>query len=290
MQKNRKIIVFSQILIMSVLLASFGCSSNQVRITSPEEIHKRILNNMVVQKNYAFNGNLSVHLKENNIQDVVNFSGYINNKNRVYMKLNISSIENLPEEKMEVIKLPNTIKVKYNTKQKWEVISQNDLQLFHEFNNWNPEYNLKLIKDYASNIDKIKSKNGLEGLLIKIDANKMKAIIEEQMHGIKSGGLTEKDLKDMKTKLELTDVEIRSMQKDLEDQMKITKQQTDEIIRSMDINTSYKIYYRPTDYLIKEMVQITKTDYTLMGENISEATNLTIRFSDYGKVNNIPTS
>lgn len=272
-----------------MLLTLFGCNV-QDEVNNPISVKDQILTNSTQQQYYSFEGTTSIDLVENDLEDVIRFNGFISENNNVYLDLSIASIEGMPEEKMEVIKLADKLKVKFSEEDVWQEVSENEYGLFSEFTSWNPEHIFELLKENADNVTNVKDENGRSGLLVNVNSDTIRKRIEEQLKAqLKEGGLTDKEKEEMKVILGLTDEEITEMEKELDKQIAETKLQIDEILSTMKVDAVYKVYYDPQNLLINEIYQNTKTVYTLEGERIEERTIINIKIFDYGKKHNIPT-
>lgn len=270
-----------------ILLLLVGCNANQA--SDPNQIQKSILDKMSAENNYSFTGQTSLKISKRNIDDVIKFNGFINEKNNMYVNLNIAGIEGMPEEEMKVVSSPEKTMVKYSEEGEWREITKEEESIFTEFKNLGPEYAFNVIGQNTISNEKIEDKDNLKGLLVTIDPDKMKQVVAEQMRlSLEGGTLTDQDIQDMKEKMGLTDQEIADMKDELQKQMEQSKQQIEEMISTMTVKSSYNIYYDPSSFLVKEMVQNTTSNFTMEGEPVTESVIVNLSLTDYGTKKSLP--
>lgn len=281
-----------QMMIFLVVLIFFvGCNvSPDKTAEDPMEVQRKILENMTDQKNYSFQGKTSIKLSQDDVQEVVQFNGYINNKENMYIDLDIAGMEGIPEEKMQIVQFPQKMMVKYTDENEWQEVELNEQELFSEIKMMNPEYYLSLMGKNTSQTEWTDEKEGMKGLLIKLDEEAVREQIETQLSASLDGGLTEEDIQEMKETLGMSDQEIAEMQQELENQMNETRQQIEEMMNTMTIEAYYKIFYDPANLLIQNVEQNIKTDYQLEGEKVQETVMVNIQLTNYGKEKSLPVS
>ena len=271
------------------ILTLTACNAEKETGESPE-VQTKILDSMAKQDHYSFNGTTKLTMDETKVEDAVNFNGFIHEKENFFLKLNIAPLEGMPEEKMEILQTPDEIMLKYGEAD-WERVDEESLAMFSEFRNWNPEFMLSRIRDLSTSTKSIEGKEGNKGLLIQIDSEEIKKQIENTMKStLNDGTLTEEDIKDMKENFGMTDEEIAQMQEELQVQLVETEKQINEMIKTMEVEAFYEVYYDPSSFLVNEILQNTKTSYKLEGQDVNEDMTINIEFSDYGKEQTLPTT
>lgn len=281
--------IYRIFIFLILILFTIGCNNGE-EVNNADEIKNEIIQAMEQQKNYSFEGSTSLNITQNNMEDVIKFSGFINEKNNMYLDLNIASIQGMPEEKMEVINSANKMKVKYEDTEQWQTVSQEEYAIFNEFQSWNPEYILSEIGK-AIDSETIQKKNETQGIKVYLDSNIVKEQLEEQMRMQLGGaGFTDEEIQQMKEDYGLTDEEIAELSDDLNKQMQDTEQQINQMMETITVEAYYEVYYDSDSLLIEEIVQVTNTKYQVGEENIEENMVLKMNFSDYGKENQLPAS
>ncbi len=276
-------------LLMTLVVLTVGCTvSPQTNEENINTVQSTILEKMANQKHYTFQGKTSVTLSEKMMEDVVQFNGFIHNKDNMYMDLSIASIEGMPEEKMQFIQYPDKMMVKYSKGEEWEQIGTQDQTLFYELKNWNPEFFLTMIAKNSIHTERLDKKESSEGLLIQLNQKSMKELIVNQLRNVLNGGLSEEEMKEMKENLGLTDEEITQMREELDKQLQATEEQIDEMVNTMDVEASFTVYYDPANMLIQQIVQHINTNYQLQGEEFQEMMIVDIQFSNYGEERTLP--
>ena len=283
MRKNIRIKI-TLILIISLVFLTNCNVGKKDEITEPDEIKNKLLNVMLEQGNYSFSGKSSMGFDEENIEDVVQFNGFINNKEAMYLKLNITALEGIPEESIEVVQLPEKMMVKYPNETDWA--EENELDLFlGEIGNINPEKILSDIQNISIETAIIDEKEGKKGLSVKIDPEVTKEKIKEQIRSsfAEMGNLTEEEIQEMRDS-GLTDEEIADIQEEMQGQV----QGIEDMLGTLEVDTNFQIYYDPDDYLINEIAQSITTNYEMQGIKINEKTITSYQFSEYGKKKELP--
>lgn len=284
MFKTYRIFIF-----LILFLFTIGCNNGE-EVNNANEIKNEIIQAMEQQKNYSFEGSTSLNITQNNMEDVIKFSGFISEKNNMYLDLNIASIQGMPEEKMEVINSANKMKVKYEDTEQWQTVSEEEYAIFNEFQSWNPEYILSEIGK-AIDSETIQKTNETQGIKVYLDSKVVKEQLEEQMRMQLGGaGFTDEEIQQMKEDYGLTDEEIAELSDDLNKQMQDTEQQINQMMETITVEAYYEVYYDSDSLLIEEIVQVTNTKYQVGEENIEENMVLKMNFSDYGKENQLPAS
>lgn len=279
----------NQLLLPFIIMIIFaGCTATpQAEADHSAQIQSDILEKMADQKHYSFQGTTSITLSEKEMEDLVQFNGFINNKDNMYMDLSIASIEGMAEEKMQFVQLPNKMMVRYAEEDEWEEIDKQQQTLFSELKNWNPEYFLSMMQSNTVHTEEIKE-NDKHGLFIQLNQEAVREQIADQVRSTLNGGLTEKDIQEMKENLGLTNEEIAEMQGELEEQMQATEDQIEEMLRTMQVEAHYTVFYDPSTLLIKQIEQNIRTNYQMEGEEIKETMMIHMQFSDYGKERSLP--
>jgi len=279
----------NQLLLPFIIMIIFaGCTATpQAETDHSAQIQSDILEKMADQKHYSFQGTTSITLSEKEMEDLVQFNGFINNKDNMYMDLSIASIEGMPEEKMQFVQLPNKMMVRYAEEDDWEEIDKQQQTLFSELKNWNPEYFLSMMQSNSVHTEEIKE-NDNHGLFIQLNQEAVREQIADQVRSTLNGGLTEEDIQEMKENLGLTNEEIAEMQGELEEQLQATEDQIEEMLRTMQVEAHYTVFYDPSTLLIKQIEQNIRTNYQMEGEEIKETMMIHMQFSDYGKERSLP--
>ena len=279
----------NQLLLPFIIMIIFaGCTATpQAEADHSAQIQSDILEKMADQKHYSFQGTTSITLSEKEMEDFVQFNGFINNKDNMYMDLSIASIEGMAEEKMQFVQLPNKMMVRYAEEDEWEEIDKQQQTLFSELKNWNPEYFLSMMQSNTVHTEEIKE-NDKHGLFIQLNQEAVREQIADQLRSTLNGGLTEKDIQEMKENLGLTNEEIAEMQGELEEQMQATEDQIEEMLRTMQVEAHYTVFYDPSTLLIKQIEQNIRTNYQMEGEEIKKKMMIHMQLSDYGKERSLP--
>lgn len=283
MKKNIHRVLLTMLLIGIIFT---GCTTEPEAL-DPNEAQAQILDKMGAQQHYSFNGKVSVTIGEETVADIVKFNGFINNKDRMNLELSIASIEGTPEEKMQLLQLPDKTMIKY-ADEDWEEVSEEEQGLFTEFNNISPEYILAQINHSSISSEAIEGKENIEGIMIKLNEEDLLTEIEEQLKANLTAGFTEEDLREMKEELGLSDEEIADMRQELETQLAATNEQIEEMLNSMSLDATYEVYYDPSTFLIQELLLNTVSTYQLDGESMQESVTVNIQFSGYGEEKELP--
>lgn len=280
------LIKYFKVLFLLFFLFISGCNADDEAGSNINQI----LDAMSEQTEYGFSGSTSVTMSEIEYQDVVQFNGLINKKDNLYLDLTIASIEGMPEEKMEFATIGDKMFVKYSYDEKWSEVAEDEFGIYLELNNWNPEKMLQVIKDSKVSAEPVDDQNGgREGILVKVDSATIKKDIENQLNmQLQDSTLTEEEKNELKESMGLTDEEIVEYEQELQQQLAESKVQIEEIIRTMEVESVYELYYDSNNLLLNEIRQKTITSYQLMGENVEEVTVVDMKFNDYGKENEMP--
>jgi len=279
-------IFVSMVVIFAVLFS--GC--NQQPQVDADEAKEQLINKMQEQTNYSISGKTALRMnEEKEFTDIVEFTGFITQKENMFLDLNVVGFAGIPGEKIELAKISDKMKVRETEDAGWQEVSQVDLPMYNEFNTWNPEYIIKQITKIGGNAENIPSKNKLQGIKIPLDEAEVKKLLEQQLNS-SIGGISEEEKNRMQEEMGLNDEDFQEFILSIEESSAEMKKMIAEMSETMRIEAFYELYYDPDSFLIAEITQKTSLTYQVDGESVSEDTLVSIGISDYGNEKKMPIS
>lgn len=278
----RKKLAFAFLAVLYVFTTA--CTSDDARMEQEAQTAQILpqMQRALEQESFRFDGSASLRGDNFNQQNIVTFTGYVDEGERTYLRLLTPQEEHGIMEDMDLYADGRDMYMRFADQVDWEQIGDTTPLLEAEMNHWNPLAHIARMQSIGKRIELVETKGNITTIRVVLDEEALKREfldnIRERIDSFESVGR-----ENMIQSLSTAQAGEQGILEELDGLHDALKLDASNLEQTTQISGLYTVHIDKQRKLPTQMTYLQTTDYSEDGRNVTERSQIDITVSRYGE-------